>query len=210
MRQTAKVLVLVAIVALVVSLTLGCTGQAAQDSPKATAQATAQASVQATPQATQQSITQTIIGAIGGKQDLMAPYKNADGTFKKDVTITDESLNKTVTAGALMWAFFSGTHPDIQNMDINTTTNRDLKIDMKVYQENKYKAVIFNMTGVKETSTGKVHNYDVCVIVREANDEPLAYIGYAALDGRNLLPTYPSGGFSVPTRLTVGADKLVD
>lgn len=149
--------------------------------------------------------------ATGGRPDLLAPYKNADGSLKEHITITDESINSTLLTGILDWAFFSASHPELEKYDYNNSTNPRIKMDFSMYQGNQYKAFVVNMTNLKEISTGNFYNYDVTVIVRETGDEPKAYIGYAALGGKDLLSTYPATGlFNVPTRLTIPDDRILD
>lgn len=159
----------------------------------------------------------SVLGCTGpsandGKQDLLAPYKNPDGTFIKDAKITDESINRTVMIGMSDWLLFSATHPEItSSIDISGSPDSGIGLNICLYQEDRYRALTINMTGLKDKNTGKPHKYDVCVIVRQDSEKPQAYIGYAMLDGNDLLPSYPASGlYIVPTRLSIPDDKILD
>jgi hypothetical protein len=179
---------------------LGCTGS--QTTPD-----NQTSSVSITP--TTSPTSSGILPAINiGKTDLLAPYKNLDGTFKSK--ITDESVNQSYVTAAWAFAIFEVSHPDLKDLDTNVNTNPSIKWSICMYQENKYKSVIYDVNNVKDKS-GNNHNIKMTIILRETGDEPKAYVSHATLDGRDLLPTYPTEGlFIIPTRLTIPADKILD
>ncbi len=193
--------ILVGIILIVSMAVLGCTGSQTVSNDKNNSVASSTA-------APTSSGIQLPISF--GKTDLLAPYKNFDGTIKNNAKITDESVNRSLTAGAWAWALFTAGHPDLKDMDTNSTTNPEGKWFVSMYQENKYKSVMWNIKNAKDKS-GKYHDYDLTVILRETGDEPKAYISHATLDGKDLLPTYPTSGFLIiPTRLTIPEDKILD
>lgn len=193
--------IVIAIALIILSMAvLGCTG-----SQTMTNNQTATAGVTVTASPTNSGILPTI---NFGKQDLLAPYKNPDGSFAKE--ITDENINEPLKAAAMAYALFTAGTPDLKGLDTNDTTNPSVRWSISMYQENKYKSVIFDINNVKDES-GINHNVKMTIIIRETGDDPKVYISSASRDGKDLLPTYTGlGALTIPTKLTIPSDKILD
>lgn len=200
MRLRYSSIILMGIVIVLSMAVLGCTGS--QTVPN---NQTAATSVTVTTSPTSSGI----LPAINiGKQDLLSPYKNPDGSMAKE--ITDEKISNSLKGAAMAYALFMTGTPDLKDLDANYTTNPSVLWVISMYQENKYKSVIFDINNVKDKSDGD-HHVKMTVIIRETGDEPQVYISSASLDGKDMLPNYAGlGAFSIPTRLTLPKDKIMD